>query len=29
MEQTLAELNQKVDALTAQLSYLTEQAQLA
>jgi uncharacterized protein YjgD (DUF1641 family) len=29
MEQTLAELNQKVDLLTAQLSYLTEQAQIA
>lgn len=29
MEPTLAELNQKVDLLTAQLGYLTEQAQLA
>lgn len=29
MEPTLAELNQKVDLLAAQLSYLTEQAQLA
>jgi uncharacterized protein YjgD (DUF1641 family) len=29
MEPTLAELNQKVDLLTAQLSYLTEQAQIA
>jgi len=29
MEPTLAELNQKVDLLTAQLSYLTEQAQAA
>ena len=24
MEQTLTELNQKIDALTAQLAYLTE-----
>ena len=29
MEESLAELNQKIDALTAQLGYLTEQAQLA
>ncbi len=29
MDQTLAELNQKIDRLTAQVSYLTEQAQMA
>ena len=29
MEQALAELNQKIDALTAQVAYLTDQAQLA
>ncbi len=29
MEQQLAELNQKLDALTAQVAYLTEQAQIA
>ncbi len=29
MEQALAELNQKLDTLTAQMAYLTEQAQLA
>jgi uncharacterized protein YjgD (DUF1641 family) len=29
MEPTLAELNQKLDALTAQVAYLAEQAQLA
>ncbi len=29
MEQALAELNQKIDALTAQVAYLAEQAQLA
>ena len=29
MEEALVELNQKIDALTAQLAYLTEQAQLA
>ena len=29
MEPALAELNQKIDALTAQVAYLTEQAQLA
>lgn len=29
MDQSLAELNQKIDALTAQVAYLTEQAQIA
>ena len=29
MEQALAELNQKIDALTAQVAYLADQAQLA
>jgi uncharacterized protein YjgD (DUF1641 family) len=29
MEQDIVELNRKIDALTAQLSYLTEQAQIA
>src|SRR5512143_2580127 len=29
MDQSLTELNQKIDALTAQVAYLTEQAQVA
>jgi uncharacterized protein YjgD (DUF1641 family) len=29
MDQTIADLNQKIDALTAQIQYLTEQAQMA
>jgi len=29
MEQSLVELNQKLDALTAQVAYLTDQAQMA